>query len=370
MNNNNRPALQTRLPDVRHPSDCIGNPYSQDLRAMVMFIQDQFDLVNNPQIHQLLDLLRLNSLYPSDPTRTRWTALRQVTGHFRACRRSGGKIATRLRGIDLILLAMYRIAYPKCSIAEINGFLFRANHGNLNFAFYHPSQISRAEQMIGLSRKRGSTTAYQAYFPINLRKRWVYWNLAFPLGIGGIPRSRIIDLDECGLFVETANRPHGKSSIGFRVREEGPYSKSEKWTLMLAICGEDGTMNEPSRRWADVWTEGGTTIARMLDFMQHLLDAIGPATHDNFYVFTMDNLNSHKNVQVVGMIYLYGHGVVFRAPYWAVDGPIEYVFNTVQTLIRSNLYNITNGNDLIHSIYTSVQSMNNFGSYFTHVGFI
>ena len=70
------------------------------------------------------------------------------------------------------------------------------------------------------------------------------------------------------------------------------------------------------------------------------------------------------------MIYLYGHGVVFRAPYWAVDGPIEYVFNTVQTLIRSSLYNIRNGNDLIHSIYTSIQSMHDFGTYFTHVGFL
>ena len=63
---------------------------------------------------------------------------------------------------------------------------------------------------------------------------------------------------------------------------------------MLAICGEDGTMDQPSRRWADVWTEGGTTITRMLNFMRHLLEAIGPATNENFYVFTMDNLTPIK----------------------------------------------------------------------------
>ena len=112
-----------------------------------------------------------------------------------------------------------------------------------------------------------------------------------------IPRSNVIDLDECGLFVETSNRPHGKSVVGFRVREEGPYSKSEKWTLMLAVCGEDGSHLEPSRRWADVWIEGGTTVARMLQFTRNILESIGHATEDNFMVFTMDNLNSHKTEQ-------------------------------------------------------------------------
>ena len=113
--------------------------------------------------------------------------------------------------------------------------------------------------------------------------------------MGGIPRSRIIDIDDCGLFVETANRPHGKATIGLWVREQGSYSKSEKLTLMLAICGEDGNIENPSRRWVDIWTNGGTTIVRMLGFMQHVLEAIGPADMENFYVFTMDNLNLHKN---------------------------------------------------------------------------
>ena len=59
---------------------------------------------------------------------------------------------------------------------------------------------------------------------------------------------------------------------------------------------------------ADIWTEGGTTIARMLGFTQDVLEAIGHATADHLYIFTMDNLNMHKNVQVDAMIYF---GVVF-----------------------------------------------------------
>ena len=71
----------------------------------------------------------------------------------------------------------------------------------------------------------------------------------------------------------------------------------------------------------------------MLDFMAVVLQDIGHANDDQFYVFTMDNLNSHRNVAVVALIHLYGHGVIYRAPYWAVDGAIEYIFNTILTLV-------------------------------------
>ena len=105
----------------------------------------------------------------------------------------------------------------------------------------------------------------------------------------------MIDLDECGIFVETSNRARGKQCVGVRVKEPSPYSKSEKWSLSLAICGEDGDENQPSRRWSDLWTEGGTTVDKMLDFLQHVLDDVGPATPESACCFTMDDLNSHKH---------------------------------------------------------------------------
>ena len=76
-----------------------------------------------------------------------------------------------LRDHDLILLALYRLACPKATAAEINAFLFRANFGNLMFRFYNPSQISKAEKRIVLVRKVVSTTAYQAMLPIIRQKR-------------------------------------------------------------------------------------------------------------------------------------------------------------------------------------------------------
>ena len=123
-------------------------------------------------------------------------------------------------GHDLLLLALYRITFPKATAAEINAFLYRANYGSLTFRFYSPSQISETEKWIGLTRKKGSTTAaYQALLPFNKHKRWAYWNLPYPYGIADIRRQDIIDLDECGVEVQSADRNMGKAYVGRRVKQ-------------------------------------------------------------------------------------------------------------------------------------------------------
>ena len=161
-------------------------------------------------------------------------------------------IATRLKGHDLVLLAMYRIVYPKAISAEVNAFLYCVNFGNPFFSFYSPSQISRTEESIGILRKRGSTTSNQAYYPINLRKQWHYWDMSFPLGIANIPCRRVIDLDERGLYIKSSNRNSGKVPVGMYVRETSLYKKGEKWAGLLAICGEDSANDIAARRLVDV----------------------------------------------------------------------------------------------------------------------
>ena len=178
------------------------------------------------------------------------------------------------------------MAYPKATAAQINAFLYQINYGSAFFRFYTPSQITEAEKRIGLTRKAASTTAYQAYLPINLQKRWMYWNLPYPFGIADIRVEDLIDLDECGLFVETADRTIGKAFVGKRVRQEGNYQKSEKWTLLLAIAG-----SAVGERWADMWLEGGTTGDRMITFIQQILNYIGQGNQVRRRCFIMDNLS-------------------------------------------------------------------------------
>ena len=363
-----RPGLQTRVAEVPHPSEGHGNSYSQDMRMLVSAIQRLGPLPD--EVEEFIATLRLNRVYPSIASQERWNTLEQTLQHLRPCRHTGNSFATRLRDTDLVHLALYRVAYPKATHAEVNAYLYRVNFGDHTFRFYSHSQISEAKARIGLSRKKGSTTAYQAFYPENLERRWQYWNVPFPIGIADIRQCRIIDLDECGLYVASANRNGGKAYVGIRVRDAGPYSNADKWTLLMAVCGEDGTVDQPSRRWAHTWCDGGTTIARMLEFVREILESVGQATHENFYVFTMDNLNSHRNVGVIALIHSFGHGVVFRSPYWNVDGSIEYVFNTLQCLLRGQLHDVRNEQDLLEAIYKSIQSMIDFSGYFRHVGFI
>ena len=162
-----RPPLQTRVQEELHPSLGTGNPYSQDMRALVMFISQQ-ELQNDQNVANLVDLLRANHMYPSAITQWRYEQLEENNGNVLRCKRTGNKFPEKMPGQDLIYIALYRAAYPKCSIAEMNAFLYRANLGNPIFAFYSQSQISLAEKSIGLTRKKGSTTAYQALLPRNV----------------------------------------------------------------------------------------------------------------------------------------------------------------------------------------------------------
>ena len=62
--------------------------------------------------------------------------------------------------------------------------------------------------------------------------------------------------------------------------------------------------------------------------------------------------------------------MVFRAPYWAVIGAIEYVFNSVHTLLEILFDNVTNVEELILCVENIIASMPCFCPCLEHVGFI
>lgn len=78
--------------------------------------------------------------------------------------------------------------------------------------------------------------------------------MPYPYGIADIRVEDLVDLDECGLFVKTTEKKIGKAFVGKRVRQEGNYQKSEKWTLLLAVARAAA-----AERWFLLWNESGTT---------------------------------------------------------------------------------------------------------------
>ena len=83
----------------------------------------------------------------------------------------------------------------------------------------------------------------------------------------------------------------------------------------------------------------------------------------------MDNLNAHTNPTVTAMILDAGHRILFRTPYYPVDGPIEYVFNTIQNLLCIFMREIRDMESLRLKVIQLIGSLPEFSNYFAHVGF-
>ncbi len=83
-----RPGLQTWVESETHPSLGTGNPYSQDMRTLVMFISQHVN-ENDPRVSHLIGLLRQAHVYPSAMTQRRWEQLSTDLGHVRPCRLTG-----------------------------------------------------------------------------------------------------------------------------------------------------------------------------------------------------------------------------------------------------------------------------------------
>lgn len=148
----------------------------------------------------------------------------------------------------------------------------------------------------------------------------------------------------------------------------GSYGHRLKWSAAKAICGEPGTQQVPSRRYMKVWADGGTTEDRFVDFIREIVDDLPHGDEGRRFCFTMDNLNAHHGARVKAAIYSRGHRLVFRAPYYPVDGPIEYVFNTLQQELNQRMHYIKDGTDLRHELFGATQRIYNYQPYFRNCG--
>ena len=77
------------------------------------------------------------------------------------------------------------------------------------------------------------------------------------------------------------------------------------------------------------FSEGGTNPCLFYVFMREFIDLLDANRPGSKFCFTMDNINIHKHPVIPDMVEYAGHCIVFRAPYWSCDGPIEYVFSIV-----------------------------------------
>jgi hypothetical protein len=62
--------------------------------------------------------------------------------------------------------------------------------------------------------------------------------------------------------------------------------------------------------------------------------------------------------------------LVFRAPYYPCDGPIEYFFNHLQQQLTMEMYNVSAEAELRQAVAQICQRTNDhFDGYFAHCGY-
>ena len=142
-NYQNRPSNETVHRHYPHPAGGRGFWYALEMHEAAIHARD-----NGQHRDPVLLSLRQSGLWPCRQTINRWRRRRQTEGHFTPYRRTGNKRTTVLQGIEAIQLSWLMAVFPRINAHEINVFLY---HANGQVRFYHPLQIYRAQDRIGLS---------------------------------------------------------------------------------------------------------------------------------------------------------------------------------------------------------------------------
>jgi hypothetical protein len=145
----------------------------------------------------------------------------------------------------------------------------------------------------------------------------------------------------------------------------GWYGHGRKLTLLMAISGDPND----NLRWYDLEERPGISFDDFTTCILRVLKDLPPGNAQCRRCFTMDNLSAHHHGFVPNAIIQAGHWYVLRAPYHPVDGPIEYVFHTIELLLALAMYEVHDIADLIPKMQEVIQDMNMFNQYFQNCGY-
>ena len=107
-----------------------------------------------------------------------------------------------------------------------------------------------------------------------------------------------------------------------------------------------------------------------LDFFERVMEQLSLDHPGRSFCFTMDNLNIHHSPILLLAIRERGHRLLFRASYWSVDGPMEYVFNTLHVFLLEYFRKLEDLDDLGAALDQIIGTTDNFRNYFLNVGFL
>lgn len=286
---------------------------------------------------------------------------------------TGNKASQQMDGESRLILVFFKKVWPEATIDETIAFI--ADNSQSGVVYSRPV-VGAALSDLGFTRKVASTTAYQAFTPLNRRKYEEFWTMPHPLGVLGTPRASLIDIDEFGVVWEQVNRGFGHALKGLRVRKIGKYGRGQiKVTVILAIEAGNpmlpahaaGSLRRP-RVWCRVYPNENTTTERYRSFLcDTVIGSFGP--NEPQRTIMHDNLNSHKSESVVNGVYMAGHRISPRPPYQPHIAPVEYGIDQIACMIRSDCFKIHSINELVQRIPEYAARMSGIDRLFAKCGY-
>ena len=160
---------------------------------------------------------------------------------------TGNKLSKELTSKYLLLLALFKLVWPHSTYYECIAFI--ANEASI-VRIFNEKNISRALCGLSYTSKVALTVAYQVFTQRNYLWRQIFWTRPWPAGIFGMPRKRVIDIDEFGLHLNSANKKYKSSPKGLKICKPGNYDRGTfKLTVILAVePGDAAVPNGPCNK--------------------------------------------------------------------------------------------------------------------------
>jgi hypothetical protein len=147
-------------------------------------------------------------------------------------------------GVDLLDLITFITAWPDATLIEMAVFIY-----NDGADLYSVQAISKRHKELKITKKKASFEGFQAQQPDVHFKVWGFWNRPPPLGIYGVPRRIIIDVDEFAVTLEKCNRTGGWAVKVLHVQKDGHYHHGVKMTVIFAIEPRSGSASKCLRKF-------------------------------------------------------------------------------------------------------------------------
>ena len=144
-----------------------------------------------------------------------------------------GKQTQAMVGHHRFLLAIFKKIYPQAKHSHSATFIAIHSHDHCVFT---DNVISKALRDTNMTRKRASTTDFQAFTPINLKRHYNFWHRSFPAGIADVLQKYLLDAYEMGIIISDICASYGHAVNNCWVQKLGNYGRGQfKITLIMAI---------------------------------------------------------------------------------------------------------------------------------------